>query len=139
MTDTVCYQGGCFCGRVRYEAQDVATNLCFCHCTSCRRAVGASPVPWATFAKRQFAIVNGRLAEHRSSPQVIRGFCADCGTSLTYCHDNRAGEIDVTLMTLDEPNVLAPEIHIWVQDKLPWVKIAAGQAQFEKFRSDATP
>ena len=134
---TAAYLGGCFCGRVRYRATGDATNLCFCHCTSCRRAVGASPVARATFAKQCFAITSGRLAEHRSSPQVTRGFCAHCGTSLTYCHDNRAADIDVTLMSLDEPTLLVPGAHIWVQDKLPWVKIDAGQPQFEKFRSDS--
>ena len=130
------YVGGCLCGRLRYEVTGDATNLCFCHCSSCRRAAGAPMVPWGTFARDRFVITRGRLAEYRSSPKVTRGFCASCGTSLTYCHDKRANEIDLALATLDDPGVLVPEAHIWVQDKLPWVIIGDGRPQFDTVRSD---
>ena len=130
------YAGGCLCGRVRYQAGGEVTNLCFCHCSSCRRATGATMVPWATFAAPNFAIVRGRLAQYRSSPAVIRGFCADCGTSLTYRREDRSDEIDVTLSSLDDAAGLAPEVHIWVQDKPPWADIADGRAQFAKSRAD---
>lgn len=124
------YAGGCLCGRVRYRAAGAARNACFCHCSSCRRATGAPMVPWATFAAQEFSIVRGELAQYRSSPGVSRGFCAACGSSLTYGRDDHADEIDVTLSSLDEPAMLVPEMHVWVQDKLPWVVIADGRTQF---------
>ncbi len=124
------YLGGCLCGGVRYRVAGVARNLCFCHCASCRRATGAPMVPWGTFARELFRVTRGSLREYRSSPAVMRGFCATCGTSLTYRHDDRAAEIDVTLATLDDPTLLAPQMHLWVGDKLPWVAIADGRPQF---------
>ncbi len=87
-------------------------------------------VPWATFAREQFRVTRGRLAEYRSSAPVVRGLCAVCGTSLTYRHEGRAGEIDVTLATLDEPAALAPQMHVWVAEKLPWVRISDGLPQY---------
>jgi hypothetical protein len=135
MANDLRYTGGCFCGLVRYEAVGKAANLSFCHCTSCRRATGATPVAWGTFSMQDFSIVNGQLAEWRSSPKVTRGFCANCGTSLTYRHDKRPAEIDVTLLSLDDPTVLVPEVHIWVEDKLPWIVIGDGRPQFDKFQS----
>jgi hypothetical protein len=126
------HAGGCLCGQVRYDARGEAANLCFCHCTSCRRSIGAPMVPWGTFAAADFSIVRGRLAEHHSSPQVTRGFCAACGTSLTYRHDERGGEIDVTLCSLDEPTALVPAVHIWVEDKLPWLSIDDGRPQLAR-------
>ena len=128
------FLGGCLCGSVRYAVTGGATNLCFCHCSSCRRAVGAPLVPWGTFARERFSVAQGQLAEYRPSLQVTRGFCAACGTSLTYCHDKRANEIDVALATLDDPSVLVPEVHIWVRDKLPWVIITDGRPQFDTVR-----
>jgi len=80
-------------------------------------------VPWGTFAREVVRITRGRLSEYRSSAQVWRGFCARCGTSLTYRHEGRPAEIDVTLATLDDPTRLAPEMHLWVRDRLPWVSI----------------
>jgi hypothetical protein len=80
-------------------------------------------VPWGTFARDAMRLTRGRLTEYRSSAQVWRGFCARCGTSLTYRHEARAAEIDVTLATLDDPTRLAPLMHVWVKDRLPWVSI----------------
>ena len=69
---------------------------------------------------------------HRSAPQVTRGLCSDCGTALTYEHERRAGEIDVTLASFDEPSRFSPQAHIWVEDKLPWISIDDGLPQFQK-------
>ncbi len=124
------YTGGCLCGRVRLEASAPVSNLCYCHCNSCRRAAGASMVAWGTFASEAFHITRGELTEYRSSPPVLRGFCAACGGALTYRHEARAGEIDVTLACLDEAASLAPQVHVWVGEKLPWVVIADGLPQF---------
>lgn len=124
------HAGGCICGQVRYRASGQVTNLSFCHCTSCRRAVGATMVPWGTFASASFSIVRGQLAQFSSSPGVTRGFCAACGSSLTYQRSDRSNEIDVTLSSLDDPSTLVPEVHIWVEDKLPWLVIADGRPQF---------
>jgi hypothetical protein len=90
-------------------------------------------VPWGTFAAANLAIVRGRLAEYRSSPKVTRGFCAQCGTSLVYRHDDRSDEVDVTLSSLDDAGALTPQAHIWVEDKLPWVVISDGRPQYAKF------
>jgi hypothetical protein len=124
------YSGGCLCGAVRYEVTGPVTNPCYCYCNSCRRASGAPLVGWGTFAHSRFRVTRGTLAEYRSSPQVTRGFCKACGGALTYRHDARAGEIDVTLASLDEAATLAPQMHVWVSDKLPWVMIRDGLPQF---------
>lgn len=128
------YSGGCLCGGVRYQVTGRVDNLCYCHCESCRRAAGAPLVAWGTFARDRFVITKGRLAEYRSSAKVTRGFCANCGTSIAYRQDKRPAEIDVTLVTLDDPAVFEPEAHIWVRDKLPWLAIADGKPQFRQFR-----
>jgi hypothetical protein len=126
------YTGGCICAAVRYQLAGTGTNLCYCHCTSCRRAVGAPAVPWGTFARGAFSLTHGRLAEYRSSPPVLRGFCAQCGTALTYRHERRPAEIDVTLASLDDASALAPTMHVWVGEKLPWESLGDGLPQFAR-------
>ncbi|HEU4429844.1 MAG TPA: GFA family protein [Myxococcota bacterium] len=128
--------GGCACGALRYEARGAAANLCFCHCASCRRATGASPVAWGTFARERFRVVRGALALRRSSPPVERGFCAACGTALTYAHAARPSEIDVTLASLDEPAALRPACHIWVSDRIAWAPLADGLPQYSGWRTE---
>jgi hypothetical protein len=126
MHDSGVNRGGCLCGQVRFEAHGPVTNLCFCHCESCRRAVGAAPVAWGTIEERGFALRRGELAVYHSSPNVSRGFCRHCGTSLTYKNSERPGEVDITLASLDEAAALAPHRHIWVQDEVAWLAGADG-------------
>jgi hypothetical protein len=128
--DKKSYAGGCFCGAVRYEVSGAARVLCYCHCESCRRAAGSPVVAWATFERSGFRVTRGSMREFNSSPKVVRGFCARCGSCLTYSHEARSAEIDVTLATLDEAAQLAPRMHVWVADKLPWVTISDALPQF---------
>ena len=131
------YAGGCFCGAVRYQASGSPRTLCYCHCESCRRAAGSPAVAWGTFDRSGFRVTRGTLAELKSSPNVVRGFCARCGSCLTYCHAARAADIDVTLATCDDAAALVPMMHVWVADKLPWVRIEDGLPQFAGTASGA--
>jgi hypothetical protein len=124
------YEGGCLCGAVHYRLTGPVRNPCFCHCASCRRASGAPLVPWGTFARDALLLTRGTLTEHRSSAPVLRGFCARCGTPLTYRHEAHAADIDVALATLDEPARIAPRMHVWVSEKLPWVVIGDDLPQY---------
>lgn len=132
------YSGGCFCRAVRYQFDGPVDNLCFCHCESCRRVAGASPVAWGTAAWNRFRVVHGELYEFASSAEVLRGCCPDCGTSLTYRHARRAAQVDITLCSLDDASALRPQAHIWVQDRLPWVGIDDGLPSYPRYRTDGS-
>lgn len=116
---------------MRFSVTGPIRNRSFCHCLSCRRATGGALVAWGTVDEGDFRILSGEISVHRSSPQVERGFCRKCGTSLTYRHELRFGEIDFTLVSLDAAERFEPQVHIWVQDRLPWVQIDDGHPQFE--------
>ena len=126
------HPGGCACGALRYEARGAGKHVCFCHCTSCRRAAGASPVAWVTFETREFRMTRGELTLFRSSEPVQRGFCAKCGTSLSYVHAARPTQIDVTIASFDEPAAFVPLRHIWVSDRIAWAPLADGLPQFQR-------
>lgn len=130
--NAIAHTGHCFCGDVEFAVSGPAKFACFCHCESCRRAAGGAYVPWATFANDSFEIQSGNLTRHQSASGVTRGLCSRCGTSLTYEHENRVGEIDVTLVSFDDPTEFSPSAHIWVEDKLPWVTIDDGLPQFPR-------
>lgn len=123
-------EGKCLCGSVRFRVEGPERYACFCHCRSCQHASGGAFVPWAVFSKSSFAVTSGTLARYGSSPGVRRGYCADCGTSLTYEHEKRDDDIDITLTSLADPSAIAPRAHIWVQDKLPSVTISDDLPQF---------
>ena len=116
--------GGCLCGAVRYRLSAPPTVVTHCHCRTCRRATGAPFVTWLTAVSESFEFTAGKLAVFHSSPDVSRGFCVTCGTTLTYQHDSYTEELDIAVATLDDPTHVTPQDHIWVGTMLPWLKFA---------------
>jgi hypothetical protein len=112
--------GRCLCGAVRYEVSGPPRDSAYCHCASCRRAAGAPVVPWVTYPGVAFRVTHGQPASFHSSPPVTRTFCATCGTPLTYVTAAEPEWIDVTVCSLDEPEAMPPQYHIWIEHRVKW-------------------
>jgi len=124
--------GRCFCGSVQFKVDAPEKFACYCYCNSCQRAAGAPLVAWATYPRASFEVTVGKIHWHRSSPGVTRGICRECGSSITYANEKRAGEIDITLNCLDDPTGPTLKAHIWTEDKQPWTKICDDLPVYEK-------
>ena len=122
--------GRCLCGAIRYRCGPLLYPPTLCHCESCRRAAGAHVVGWLTVSHAQFVCEPAAPQEYESSPGVWRGFCSHCGTPLTYRNAKRAGELDVTICSLDEPGQVVPTDHIWMQDAPGWDRPQDGLPQY---------
>src|SRR3546814_18236167 len=105
--------GGCLCGAIRYRVTAPPQSTSLCHCESCRRATGGPSLAWAIFAEDKVEIVAGELAVYESSPGIERGFCARCGTSLTYARANRPRLFDFTTASFDDPDSSPPTLDTW--------------------------
>jgi len=127
-------EGGCFCGAIRYAAGGECSNSMVCHCRTCRRVAAAPVVAWVSFSSKEFRFTKGRPRELRSTPAVLRTFCGDCGTPLTYRHDKQPGTLDITTASLDEPERFPPTHHSWLAHDLRWVKFGDGLPAFQEFR-----
>ncbi len=117
-------EGGCLCGRVRYRIDAAPLWTGYCHCTSCRRSTGAPVTMFVGAAADSVAFTKGGRAVFASSPGVQRGFCAACGTPLTYESDRFPGETHFYISTLDHPQSLPPAFHVFHEERLPWLEIA---------------
>jgi hypothetical protein len=109
-------------------------NITHCHCADCRRSSGAAFVTWASFRRTEFRITQG---EPRVIPWAgrLRSFCAACGTLLTFMTAPAGDEIDVTVCTFDQPDLISPADHIWVEDRLPWIRLADGLPVYQQKRT----
>ena len=116
-------EGGCFCGAVRYEVRAVPREVSHCHCGMCRRVSGAAVVTWATYPSEAVRFVRGTPAELHSSPPVTRTFCGACGTPMTWCSREEPEWIDVTVGSMDAPEAMAPDDHIWAASRLRWLEL----------------
>ena len=129
--------GGCLCGAIRYRVSGPPRATSLCHCDSCRRATGGPSLAWAIFDEDKVEITRGQLAVYASSPGVERGFCAACGTSLTYARANRPGLFDVTTASLDDPEAFPPTKEIWTEERLSWEAANPDLPQFAQFSTPA--
>jgi hypothetical protein len=131
--------GGCFCGEIRYRAEVSPTASMLCHCRTCRRVTGAPVVGWVTFPLASFRFVRGDPDEFQSSPPVLRTFCRQCGTPLTYRHERGAETLDITTATLDEPDAFPPTHHSWLSHDLAWLKFGDGLPTYAESKPEEEP
>ena len=117
-------EGGCLCGAVRYRLDEKPTSVEFCHCSMCRRAAGAPVVAWMDVLRSTLTWVRGTPTYYESSPGMRRGFCSNCGGSLTFDNTTNKEKITLTVATLDDPAPIAPTFHIYAADQLPWLNLA---------------
>jgi hypothetical protein len=112
--------GGCQCGAVRYRLSAEPTGVNICHCRMCQKASGGPMMAFGGVRLSEFFVSRGAIATFSSSDIGERGFCAQCGTPLTY-QGVGSDRISVTLGSLDEPGAVAPVTQLGVESKVSWL------------------
>jgi hypothetical protein len=127
-------RGGCLCGAVRWELDGAFEGMSNCHCSMCRRAHGAAFATYAQARAASFRIAAGedRMRRYRSSPDVVRTFCGECGSSLLFLFEPMPRKVWVAVGTCDGDPGMRPSRHIFVGSKAPWYEIADGLPQAEE-------
>ncbi|KAB7771248.1 GFA family protein [Xanthomonas maliensis] len=111
------HSGGCQCGAVRFHV-DGALEASICHCRMCQKAFGNYFAPLVSVRAARFAWTRGAPAHFASSNLVRRGFCAACGTPLTYeAPDGMA----VAHGAFDTPAAIVPVQQYGLEGHLPFV------------------
>jgi len=101
------FEGGCQCGRTRYRARGPRDRASICYCRMCQKASGGPFMAFVRFPADQVEWLTAPSV-FASSNRAERGFCAVCGTPLTYRHIS-APYISVTLHSLDDPTTVRPD------------------------------
>lgn len=112
--------GGCLCGSIRYRIHGDIIDAGYCHCRLCQRSSGAPVLAWLTLPVTGFAYTAGEPAVFHSSEHSQREFCDRCGSQLAFRRREAAQTVDVTLASLDDPEQVPPEYHIWRQSRIIW-------------------
>lgn len=110
--------GGCQCGAVRYRFEGVPGRSELCHCRMCQKAGGNFGLVLVSLEADNLTWTAENAAEFRSSPIVNRGFCAHCGTPL-YMREEGDSHYEITVGSLDNPNVAAPTSAVGIESKWP--------------------
>lgn len=117
------HAGGCHCGQLRYQFSAPLENIAHCHCSICRRTSGGIVTTWLTVPLAAFTWLRGVPAKYASSATCTRFFCPGCGAQLALFTRLSADSLDVTVATLDQPQLAPADRHIWIDSRLPWLQL----------------
>ena len=139
-------EGGCDCRSVRYRMQSAPLFVHCCHCRWCQRETGAS------FALNAL-VESDRITDLGTLPELVItpsesgqgqkvARCPTCRIAV-WSHYPGAGPAVKFLRvgTLDDPDALSPDVHIYTASKQPWLVLAPGVPVFEAYydRRDLWP
>ncbi len=131
-------EGGCTCGAVRYRMTSGPMFVHCCHCRWCQRETGASFALNAMIETDRVVLLEG-APEAVDTPsnsgkgqKIVR--CPTCRVAL-WSHYAGAGDAlcFVRVGTLDEPDRLPPDIHIFTSSKQPWIVLPPGLPALEGY------
>ena len=129
------WTGGCQCGAIRFHVTELGRPS-FCHCRMCQKAFGGPG--GALVTAKQFTWTRGRPKYFQSSKAIKRGFCADCGTPLTFEYVVKGKPCtDIAIATFDRPREIAPVIQLSPEAALPWTRTVCDLPGYPKEEHEA--
>lgn len=117
------HTGGCHCGNLRYQIDGPVDDVAHCHCTICRRTSGGIVMTWTSVPVEAFKWLAGSPTPYDSGPTCVRYFCNNCGAQVALLSRNSPETMDVTIATLDRPELTPADRHIWTDSRLPWLHL----------------
>jgi len=131
-------QGGCTCRAVRYTMTSAPLIVHCCHCRWCQRETGTAFALNAVIEADRVQFLAAApelvltLSNSGKGQKIAR--CPQCRVAL-WSHYSGAGDKAsfVRVGTLDEPDLLPPDVHIFTESKQPWVVLPAGARAFAQF------
>lgn len=131
-------EGGCECGKVRYRMLTAPLVVHCCHCRWCQRETGSSFALNAMIEADRVINLGDEpdlfLAPSNSGAGQRIARCPDCKVAV-WSHYAGSGHLTkfVRVGTLDNPDTLAPDVHIFTASKQPWVMLSGSAPIYAEF------
>jgi hypothetical protein len=131
-------EGGCTCRAIRYRMTSAPLFVHCCHCRWCQRETGASFALNAMIEADRVVLLSGTPDVVNTPSNSGKGQrISRCPVCHIAVWSNYAGAGDairfVRVGTLDEPDRLPPNIHIFTASKQPWVVLPEGVPAVAEF------
>jgi hypothetical protein len=129
--DNIAFNGHCTCRAIRFRMTSSPLFVHCCHCRWCQRESGASFALNAMIEADRVELLSGEpevvMTPTNSGQGQKVSRCPHCRIAIW---SNYAGAGDavrfVRVGTLNEPDRLPPDIHIFTASKQPWVVLPPG-------------
>lgn len=133
-------EGGCTCGRVRYQVSARPMIVHCCHCSWCQRQSGSAFAVNALIEADRVQLLAGEVEDILMSSPSGKGQtiarCPECRVAVwsNYYMGGLKDRIRfVRVGTLDEPDLMPPDVHIFTTSKRAWVTLPEAAPSAEKF------
>ncbi len=127
--------GGCLCGEVQYEIYGELRDIVNCHCSKCMKFHGNYGAYTSVKVEQLNIIQQKSLKWFKSitdeTPNVHRGFCSECGSSL-FWHPKDQPTIAIAAGSLVAPTKLKTMGHVWCSQIADYYKIEDDLPKFEE-------
>jgi len=126
-------KGSCLCGGIRFEVDGVIAMSRYCHCENCRKFSGTAQAAWGLVNAADFRQIsdNTSVTKYDAGSGSLRTFCASCGSPLWFEPKNMPAYLGVALGAIDEGDVSAPDVHLWVCSSPDWETIEGDLPQHD--------
>lgn len=137
-------EGGCDCRSVRYRMETAPMIVHCCHCRWCQRETGTAFALNAVVETDRVAVFQGdgdiELVDTPSASgkgqKIAR--CRHCRIALWSHYPGGGNAVRfVRVGTLDNPDALPPDVHIYTSTKQPWVVLPPGATAVAEFYDPA--
>lgn len=123
--------GGCDCRSLRYRMDTRPLFVHCCHCRWCQRESGAAFALNAMIESDRVSLLVGEPEVVDTPSESGRGQkiarCSKCRIAIWSNYSGAGAAVRfVRVGTLDDPDRLPPDIHIFTASKQPWVVLPAG-------------
>jgi hypothetical protein len=130
-------EGGCACGFVRYRLTRAPMFVHCCHCRDCQRQTGTAFVINALIETACIEVVKSgtmptRMPTDSGRPHDIYR-CPTCQTALWSDYGGRPALRFVRVGTLNKPETVPPDVHIFTRSKLPWIALPEQVPAYEAY------
>ena len=130
--------GCCTCRRVRYRVRSAPLIVHCCHCRWCQRETGASFALNAMIEADRVELLHGAVDLVRTPSASGRGQkiwrCPKCRIAVWSNYSGAGDAVRfVRVGSLDEPDRVPPDIHIFTSSKQPWVVLPADAKAVPEF------
>jgi len=90
MSNDRTYQGGCFCGAVKFTVTGEPAAMGYCHCESCRSWAAAPVNAFTLWKPESLHITRGadNIGTYNKTARSSRKWCKTCGGHLFTEHDH---------------------------------------------------
>jgi hypothetical protein len=137
-SNTDAFDGGCTCRHVRYRMTSKPMFVHCCHCRWCQRETGAAFALNAMIEADRVELLAGEpelvLTPSLSGKGQKIWRCPKCRIAVWSNYPGAGDAVRfVRVGTLDEPDRMPPDIHIFTMSKQPWVVLPEGARAMDEF------